>query len=63
MLKQLPNSSLQHLDSYRPISLLGCLSKLMERLINDRVSCYLETSGLLHPVLQAGFRQGCSGAE
>ena len=44
---------------YRPISLLPTLSKLLERIIADRLSYYLETHHLLAPT-QYGFRQGKS---
>ena len=44
---------------YRPISLLSCLSKLLERIITDRLTHYLESHALLAPT-QFGFRQGRS---
>ena len=44
---------------YRPISLLPTLSKLLERIIADRLTYYLETHHLLAPT-QYGFRQGRS---
>ena len=44
-------------SSYRPISLLPTLSKLLERIITDRLTHYLETHQLLDPY-QYGFRQG-----
>ena len=44
-------------SSYRPISLLLTLSKLLERIITDRVTYFLETQQLLDP-FQFGFRQG-----
>ncbi|PVD22166.1 hypothetical protein C0Q70_17971 [Pomacea canaliculata] len=43
-------------DSYRPISLTSCVGKLMERLINTRLSWHLEKNNILTPE-QAGFRQ------
>ena len=44
---------------YRPISLLSCLSKLLERIITNRLTHYLESHALLAPT-QFGFRQGRS---
>ena len=43
-------------DSYRPISLTSCVGKLMERLINTRLTWYLEKEQIITPK-QAGFRQ------
>ena len=43
------------LSSYRPISLTSCLCKLMERLVQTRLSYILESNDLLSSV-QAGFR-------
>ena len=42
-------------SGYRPISLLPTLSKLLERIITDRLTYYLETQQLLDP-FQFGFR-------
>ena len=42
-------------SSYRPISLLSCVGKLMERIISWRVQWYLETGSHLLPE-QFGFR-------
>ena len=42
--------------SYRPISLLSCVGKLMERLVNLRLIIHLETKGLLSPT-QTGYRK------
>ncbi len=42
--------------SYRPISLLSCTSKLMERLVQTRLQYFLEHNNILHPS-QAGFRK------
>ena len=43
-------------DSYRPISLTSCVGKLMERLINTRLTWHLEKNNIISPE-QAGFRQ------
>nr|KAG5704148.1 hypothetical protein BaRGS_009678 [Batillaria attramentaria] len=43
-------------DSYRPISLTSCVGKLMERLINTRLTWHLEKNNIITPE-QAGFRQ------
>jgi hypothetical protein len=40
---------------YRPISLLGCIDKLAERLIKNRLYTYLESNKLLS-FAQSGFR-------
>ena len=44
-------------NSYRPISLTSCISKVAERMINARLYHWLEKNGKLHPN-QAGFRKG-----
>ena len=43
--------------SYRPIALTSCVCKLMERMVNERLVCYIESRGLVvrH---QSGFRKG-----
>lgn len=47
------------LTNYRPISLLSCLSKVIEKLIHVRFINYLTRHSLLNPK-QYGFRQGLS---
>ena len=42
--------------SYRPISLISCLGKLMERIINRRLVWHLEANNLLTPT-QTGYRK------
>jgi len=43
-------------NNYRPIALTGCLCKLMERMINNRLVWFLERNKLISP-LQCGFRK------
>ncbi len=50
------------LSSYRPISLLSCLGKLVERMICNRLSWFLENKNLL-PSNQFGFRKRRSTLE
>ena len=45
--------------SYRPISLLSCTGKLMERMVNTRLTWHLESKNILVKE-QAGFRQNMS---
>ncbi|XP_025419689.1 uncharacterized protein LOC112690014 [Sipha flava] len=53
----LKSSNNQHTtEGYRPISLLCALSKLLERIINNRLSWYLEKKNLLDEK-QFGFRK------
>lgn len=43
-------------SSYRPISLLSCVGKVLERLINRRLMWHLESNNLLSPT-QTGYRR------
>ena len=43
-------------SNYRPISLTSCISKLMEKMVNERLMWYLECNGYLSPS-QFGFRR------
>ena len=43
-------------NSYRPVNLISCMVKTMERIVNERLKWYLETENLPAPE-QAGFRQ------
>jgi len=45
--------------SYRPISLTSCLCKLMEKLVSNRFTWYLEKNKILNNA-QTGFRKGRS---
>jgi len=47
------------LSDFRPISLLCFLSKILERLVHDQISAYVESEGLMD-ALQTGFRAGHS---
>ncbi|KAL0829984.1 hypothetical protein ABMA28_003447 [Loxostege sticticalis] len=49
-------------NNYRPISVLPALSKILERLINNRLTDFLENRHLLSPC-QFGFRSGRSTAD
>ena len=42
--------------SFRPIALTACLGKLLEKIVADRLSAFMETNNLLNPN-QAGFRK------
>jgi exonuclease III len=46
-------------SNYRGITLLSCTSKLFTALLNERLTCYLDNTGLLGEE-QAGFRPGYS---
>ena len=50
-----PGADYQEPKGYRPIALLNALSKLMESIINDRLSFLLERHHLLSNA-QQGFR-------
>ena len=50
-----PNKDKQHPSSYRPISLLSCLGKLLERIMKQRMMNVLNRRNIL-PQHQAGFR-------
>ncbi|KAJ0171527.1 hypothetical protein K1T71_013077 [Dendrolimus kikuchii] len=48
-----------HVGNYRPISILPALSKILERLLNNRLTKYLESNNLIS-THQFGFRSGKS---
>jgi len=54
-----PGKDPTSVTSYRPITLLPCLGKMMERIVLHRLEHYLESNHLLPP-LQYGFRRGRS---
>ena len=47
------------LTSYRPISLLSCFTKILEKIVYHRVIKFLDKNSVLSPY-QFGFRPGCS---
>lgn len=51
-----PNKNKMLTSSYRPISMLSCIGKLMERIVQHRLDWLLETNELLNPN-QIGFRR------
>ena len=52
-------NSLSDVRNYRPISLLSCLSKVLERLVCDKLRSYLEDNNLITEA-QYGYRRGSS---
>ena len=48
--------------SYRPISLISCVSKVAEKMINNRLTWQLETTNKFSPT-QSGFRKGRSAED
>ena len=54
-----PGKNAQDVASYRPISLLSCLSKVVEKMVCNRLTFYLETENYLSPT-QYGFRENRS---
>ena len=51
-----PGKDALNVTSYRPISMLSCIGKVMERLVNNRLDWILERSLLLNHS-QSGFRK------
>ena len=54
-----PGKKKEDAKSYRPISLTSCLCKAFERIINNRLTWFVESKGIL-PNFQSGFRRGRS---
>jgi hypothetical protein len=52
-----PNKTPKNIENYRPIALTSCLSKLLERIIINRLKWRLEKDKTLLPH-QSGFRTG-----
>ena len=57
-----PDKDPMILKSYRPVSMLSCLGKLMERIIYERLNWYIEKNSILLQE-QAGFRKKRSAAD
>ena len=49
-------------SSYRPIALISCLSKILEKILNKRLMWYLEKHNLIDKT-QCGYRQGRSAPD
>jgi hypothetical protein len=47
------------IKSFRPISLISCISKWMEKIINTRILVWAEQQNILPPC-QSGFRKNKS---
>jgi hypothetical protein len=47
------------INNYRPISLLSSFSKVLEKIVQNRLTHYLDTNNLISPQ-QFGFRSGHS---
>ena len=54
-----PGKDPQQSSSYRPIALISCLSKILEKILNKRLMWYLEKNNLINKS-QCGFRRGRS---
>ncbi len=50
-----PNKDKYQIKSYRPVALTSCLGKLMERMVNARLSWMLHKNNIFHHT-QCGFR-------
>ena len=51
-----PGKPTNELSSYRPIALTSCVAKVLEKIVNARLTRHLEANSLLSP-LQFGFRK------
>ena len=58
VIRPIPNKGKEKRDpsSYHPISLLSCVGKLLERIINKRLIWHLESNSVLASI-QTGYRQ------
>lgn len=60
IIKPLPKKgNVNSVKDLRPISILPCLSKVLEKVVHAQVSKYIEINNIL-PVYQSGFRKGHS---
>ena len=50
------NGDPKQLSNHRPISILPVFSKILERIVYNRISSFIELNNILHP-LQFGFRK------
>lgn len=53
------NGNKDEISSYRCINLSSCIEKLLTKIMNNRLNCYLEINKVIHPS-QIGFRKGNS---
>lgn len=58
-LLRMPNKPPDALSSFRPVCLLNTIGKVLEKVISNRLSAYLENEGLISDS-QYGFRPGRS---
>ena len=52
-----PGKPPESASSYRPVTLLACIGKVMERMVQKRLEYVAEEKDLMHEV-QSGFRKG-----
>ena len=52
-----PGKDPKRVENYRPISLLEVPGKIFEKIINNRITLFMESNNLLSPN-QFGFRKG-----
>ena len=57
-----PNEDPHSVKSYRPIALLPCFTKIIEKMVKDRLQWYTEKHSILPPFL-SGFRKGRSAID
>ena len=57
-----PNKDPHNVKSYRPIALLSCFTKIIEKMVKDRLQWYTEKHNILPPSL-SGFRKGRSAID
>ena len=57
-----PGKDSMDASSYRPIALISCLSKILEKILNKRLMWYLEKNNLIDKT-QCGYRPGRSAPD